>query len=102
MKKYMLHNKLQANNGNGHNLAAVLIEASKFVATVNGCSLYANSIDKENGDDIWVTEIWETKEDHDNSLQNDSVRELITLAMPYLDGRPSKGRVMDLIGGFGV
>jgi hypothetical protein len=41
MNKYLLHGKVIAKLGSRDALAEVLIEASKVVATAQGCKLYA-------------------------------------------------------------
>ncbi|MEZ4684912.1 MAG: hypothetical protein R3B47_02270 [Bacteroidia bacterium] len=38
-----------------------------------------------------MTEVWDSKEDHANSLQLPGVRELIMQAMPILDSMPTGG-----------
>lgn len=99
MKKYLLHGKLTAKQGLRKELAAILVDASKLVATANGCGLYVIGFDDNDERSVFITEIWDTKEDHDNSLKVDGVRELIMKAMPLLDGQPSKGQEIELIGG---
>lgn len=51
---------------------------------------------------IYVTEIWDSKEDHDNSLKVEGVRELIMSAMPILDEQPTKGQELEILGGTGI
>lgn len=51
---------------------------------------------------VYVIEIWDSKEAHDNSLKIPAVRELIMTAMPLLEEMPSKGLELELIGGLGV
>lgn len=51
---------------------------------------------------MWVTEVWDSKEAHDNSLQDEEVRSLISKAMPLLDGEPERGFELDVIGGVGL
>ena len=58
--------------------------------------------DVENDDAIWVTEVWKSKEDHDNSLQNEDVRELIGKAFSLMDGKPTAATVMKILGGKGL
>jgi quinol monooxygenase YgiN len=99
MKKYGLHGKLKATNGNGDELASILNQASELVSTAKGCHLYMISKDTQKGDVIWVTEVWDTKEDHDRSLHLAGVRELISKAIPLLDGQPEKGLELEVIGG---
>lgn len=100
--KYLLHGKLSARQGHGKDLAGILIEASNLIKTAKGCNLYLVSKDGSNEEDVWVTEVWDSKEDHDNSLSVPGVKELIGKAMPILDGMPSKGRELELIGGHGI
>ena len=102
MNRYGLHGKLKATAGNGGKLADILLEAAAMVATAKGCRLYAISRDDSEPDAVWITEIWDTKEDHDNSLKVPGVRELIGRAMPIIDGPLQKGQELTVIGGFGI
>lgn len=102
MNKYFLHGKLKAKVGQGDQLAGILLKASDLVSTSKGCRLYIVSKDNNDPDAVWITEVWDTKQDHDDSLKNDSVRALIMKAMPLLDGQPEKGQQLEMIGGFGA
>lgn len=102
MNKYFLHGKLTATTGNGDKLAAILLEAARLVSTAQGCHIYLVSKDQTTPDAVWVTEAWDSKEDHDNSLQVAGVRELIAQAMPLLNGRPEKGQELEILGGTGI
>lgn len=102
MKKHFLHGKLKAKEGEGAQLADVLLKAAELVSASKGCRLYIVSKDNNDPDAVWVTEVWDTKQDHDDSLKNDSVRALIVKAMPLLDGPPEKGQQLEMIGGFGA
>ena len=100
--KYGLHGKIKALAGKGDNLASILLEAANLVATAQGCRLYLVSRDSQDADAVWVTEVWDSKEDHDNSLKVEGVRELIGRAMPILDGTPEKGQELEVLGGAGL
>jgi quinol monooxygenase YgiN len=100
--KYLLHGKLTAKSGHREDLADILIQASQLVSTASGCKLYVIGKDEEDQDSVYVTEIWESKEDHDNSLKVEGVRELIMKAMPILDGQPTKGQEIEILGGAGI
>ncbi|WP_294276956.1 antibiotic biosynthesis monooxygenase family protein [uncultured Chryseobacterium sp.] len=100
--KYLLHGKLTAKAGHQKELADILIQASQLVSTAKGCTLYAVSHDQEDENAVYVTEIWDSKDDHDNSLKVEGVRELIMKAMPILDGPPTKGQELEILGGVGV
>ena len=102
MNKYGLHGKLQATTGNGEQLSRILLEASKLVSEAKGCRLYLVSQDSTTPDAVWVTEVWDNKEDHDNSLHFPGVRELIAKAMPLLAGKPEKGQELTVRGSAGL
>ena len=99
--KYLLHGKMTAKEGHRDQLAMILIEASRMVSAMKGSVLYAVSLDRDHPHSVFVTEIWDSLEDHDNSLKSDGVRELIMKAMPLLDGPPSRGQELEVIGGTG-
>jgi quinol monooxygenase YgiN len=99
---YLLHGKLNAKSGHTDELANILLEASKLISTAKGCKIYAIGKDANDLNAVYVTEIWDSKEDHDNSLNVDGVKELISKAMPILDGQPSKGQELEILGGAGV
>ncbi len=67
--KYLLHGKLTAKAGQQKELADILIQASQLVSTAKGCQLYVVSHDREDEVSVYVTEIWDSKTDHDNSLK---------------------------------
>lgn len=102
MKKYFLHGALTAREGSGDALADILIEASKLVSAAKGCRLYVIGRDGHHPDTVFITEIWDTKDDHDASLKNEAVRALIGRAMPLIAGPPQKGQELAIIGGFGI
>lgn len=99
---YQFHGNLKAIKGNADKLANILLEASKEVSLLKGCKLYVISKDITENDKIWITEIWDSKEEHDNSLKLDSVKSLIGQAMPLLDGIPSGGQELSILGGYGI
>lgn len=100
--KYLLHGKLKAKPEHRDKLAEILLEASRLVSTAKGCNLYVIGKDINDLTAVYVTEIWDSKEDHDNSLNVKGVRELIMKAMPILDEQPTKGQELEILGGAGV
>ncbi|TNE70934.1 antibiotic biosynthesis monooxygenase [bacterium] len=102
MSKLFLHGKLTAKSGQGEELADILVEASKLVSGAKGCRLYLISRDSSSLDDVWVTEVWDSSEDHMNSLQIEAVRALIGRAIPILEGKPQSGQRLELLGGHGL
>jgi len=99
---YLLHGKLTAKAGHTNELASILIEASNLVAKAKGCKLYIIGKDENDPRSVYITEIWDSKDDHDNSLNIEGVKELIMKAMPILDGQPVKGQELEILGGTGI
>lgn len=102
MKRYGLHGSLKAKEGEIEELAEILIRASELVSSAKGCRLYTIGLDDTKPNTVWITEIWDSKEDHDNSLLIPGVRELIATARPLLDGQPEKSQELLILGGFGI
>lgn len=99
MSKYARHGKLSATPGNGDTLSDILIKASELVSQAEGCHLYLVSKAASDPDTIWVTEVWNSKEDHAKSLQLPGVGGLIAQAMPILAGMPSGAQELEVLGG---
>ncbi len=102
MNKYFLHGKLTAKEGHGEQLRAILLDASALMSTATGCICYIVSKDPADDNAVWITEVWDSKADHDNSLSVPGVKELISQAMPILGGPPQKGQELVVLGGKGV
>lgn len=100
--KYGLHGKLTAKAGQEKVLAKILLEAAPLMENAQGCHLYMVSLDDANPADVWITEIWDSEEDHDNSLNLPGVRPLIGQAFPLLEGTPQKGQKLKILGGLGI
>lgn len=66
-----------------------------------GCDLYIVSVSDIDDDTIWVTEIWQTKEHHDASLQLPETQAAINKAMPMLTGEFTS-QELSVVGGLGV
>ena len=98
---YGMTGKLMAQPGKREEFLAILLQASEKVGRLPGCRMYAVTEDMANDNTIWVMEIWDDKEAHDNALKQDDVRALITQAMPLMDGQPD-GAELRIVGGHGV
>jgi len=51
-----------------------------------GCHAYVVGVAEADPDVIWVTEVWQSKQHHDDSLTLPETREAIARAMPMLTG----------------
>lgn len=101
MSKYGLVGKLQARNGKGEELAAILLAAAALMKRVAGCQIYLINQEAGNPDALWVLEVWDSLAAHDTSLDDPKVRELISRALPLLAGRPEGGISLEVLGGKG-
>lgn len=102
LRLYARHGKLQAKPGKGKELAAILLEAAAVVATTKHCRLYLVSQEEAAPDTVWITEVWDKREDHAASLQLDAVRALISRALPILADQPASSQELHVIGGSGL
>jgi quinol monooxygenase YgiN len=70
-----------------------------------GCDLYVvgtSDSDKDGDKDtIWVSEVWVSKQAHDDSLQLAEVKAAIAKTMPLLTGEFTS-QELDIAGGLGV
>ena len=99
MSRYGLFGKLQAHPGQGDALAGLLLGSGN--ANMPGCELYVINRSPEDPDAIWVYEVWESKEAHAASLQLESVRDTIQLAMPLIAGFSDRVELLP-VGGQGL
>lgn len=99
---YARHGKIRALEGKGQELAAILLEAAALVSTAKGCRLYMVSREEAHPEDIWVTEVWESRDDHARSLQMEEVKALISRARPLLGSEPPSSQELQVLGGSGL
>jgi quinol monooxygenase YgiN len=101
MNKYALIAKFKAHSGKRDELVSILMHASKLVSNAKGCHQYIIYKDSKDESSIYVSEIWDSKEDHDNSLKIEGCMELISKAIPLIDGKP-ESTGLEVIGGKGL
>ncbi len=101
MNKYAFYGKFKLQKGKREEFIIILLQAAKLVSPAKGCHHYIVYKDVKDEDVVFVSEIWDTKEDHDNSLKIEGCRELILRAMPLVDGTP-EGTSLEVIGGKGI
>ncbi len=96
---YVLQGRLHAISGKGGQLTTLLQRAAKILKNVKGCKLYLISRVPLEFDTIFVTEVWDSKFDHDQSLSQPELREIIEQAMPLLKGSPELNVELEYLGG---
>ena len=97
---YGLFGKFIATEGKRDELASILIEASELLKKNAGCIHYVVG-KTEDQNDVWVSEVWTSKDAHDSSLEPDDIRNLITNARPLIKEIPV-GTEYEVIGGIGL
>jgi len=101
MNKYGFYGKFKAQKGKRDELVSILLQAATLGSTAKGCRQYIICKDLKDEDGVFVSEIWDSKEDHDDSLKMEGCSQLISKATPLIDGRP-EGVSLEIIGGKGV
>ena len=97
---YGLFGKFIAVEGERDNLASILLEASDLLRENADCVHYVVG-KSENENDVWISEVWNSKEAHDDSLNPENIRNLIMSARPLIKGMP-EGTEYDVLGGKGL
>lgn len=80
---YGLIGQMLAQPGKREELAAILTEAT---GEMPGCRSYVIALDATNADALWITEVWDTKEQHAGSLKLPAVQAAIGKARPLIAG----------------
>ncbi len=95
---YGLIGKMLATPGQRDTLIQYLLEGTKEMP---GCLNYIVSKDALEENAIWITEVWDTKEHHDASLQLPAIKATIAKARPLIAGF-EKGTATIPVGGQGL
>jgi quinol monooxygenase YgiN len=86
--------------GSRDEVVSVLLGAADGLREA-GCDLYIVGRSDDDDVTIWVTEVWQTKEHHDASLELPEARAAIGKAMPMLTGEFTK-QELSVAGGLGL
>jgi quinol monooxygenase YgiN len=82
-KMYGLIGKMLAQPGKRDELVGYLMSGS---GEMPGCLSYIVATDATNPDAIWITEVWDSQENHAGSLKLASVQATIAKARPLIAG----------------
>ena len=80
---YGLIGKMRATPGQRDALIAILLEGT---TAMPGCLAYIIAKDKQDADAIWITEAWDSQDNHKASLPLPSVQAAIKQARPLIAG----------------
>lgn len=95
---YGMIGQMQATEGDRDKLIAILLNGTKDMP---GCKLYAISADTADETSIWITEVWESEEAHQASLQLPNVQAAIAEGRPMIAGFGAR-HIVTPIGGVGI
>ncbi|WP_395005661.1 putative quinol monooxygenase [Undibacterium sp.] len=80
---YGLIGKMKCTPGQRDYLISILLEG---ISGMPDCLSYVVSKDPTDADAVWITEVWESKKAHQDSLSLASVQAAITKARPIIAG----------------
>lgn len=95
---YGMIGRIKAQPGKRAELAAILVEGT---VTMPGCFSYIVADDMADPDTLVVTEAWESKQSHDDSLKMPSVQATIAKGRPLIAGFEKIAETVPL-GGVGL
>ena len=85
--------KIEAKPDKGRELAEVLAAGSREMP---GNQAYIVALDQENHDLVWITEVWDSPESHQASLQLESVQAAIAKGRPLIKDFTSRTEVIPI------
>lgn len=95
---YGLIGKITAKSGHRDELIDILLEGSNDMP---GCLSYIVSEDSNDSDAIWITEVWDSEEQHKASMSLPSVQEAMAKGKPLIAGFDKQVETMP-VGGHGL
>jgi quinol monooxygenase YgiN len=101
-RKLLLHGRFGAKPGKRDALAANLLRAGAAMESLAACRLYVVSTADSDPDGVWVTEIWDSAEDHAGSLKLAATQQLIAETMPLIATTPDRPVKLSALGGKGL
>ena len=90
---YGLIGQMIAAPGRRAELAAILMEGTQAMP---GCRSYVVAEDLANSDALWITEVWDSQEDHAASLKLPGVQAAIAKGRPLIAGFGSRTETQPL------
>lgn len=94
---YGLIGKIKIKTGQRDALARILLQATR---SMPGCISYVIAADPNDGDALWITEVWDSAESHKASLKLPAVQAALQLGRPLIAGFGERFETQP-IGGYG-
>ncbi len=101
MEPFGIYTKFQTAPECREELVAILLRAAEAVSGADGCRLFIVNRDSADDSATWVTELWDSREQHQASLELPGSTALIEKALPLLAARPEQIQLVP-VGGTGV
>ena len=99
---YALLNRLTAKPDHRQQVVDILLESGKLLFSDNpACHMYMVSEAADDPKVIWVTDVWTSKESHEEALKAPELRSYVEKAMPLLEGAPEQIEIRP-VGGKGL
>lgn len=76
MEGYAVYSGIVAKDGKGHLIKEYFLEIAKEMESIDGCRTYIVGEDTKKAEAIYVFEVWDSKESHDESLKMPIYQEL--------------------------
>ena len=83
--KFGMVNKLVAKPGRRDAVVEILLSGANTQGGMRGCEIYIVHTSTTDPNEIWVTEVWSSKEDHEASLKNAEIRAIIEKGRPMIE-----------------
>jgi quinol monooxygenase YgiN len=99
---YALLNKLTAKPEQRQQVVDLLLESGRLLFPDNpSCHMYLVSEATDDPNVIWVTDLWTSKESHEQALKAPELRPYVEKTMPLLEGMPEQIEIRP-VGGKGL
>ncbi len=95
---YGLIGKMLATEGSREQLLDIMLSG---MGSMPGCLSYVIARDPTDPDALWITEVWDSQEFHQASLQLPNVQETISKARPLIAGFGERYET-EPVGGHGI
>jgi quinol monooxygenase YgiN len=82
--RYGMLNRITTKPAQRDTVVEILLSGARMQGAMSGCELYVVHTSPKDPNQIWVTEVWRSKEDHEASLENAEVRALIEKGRPLI------------------
>ena len=90
---HILQGRLAAHKGKRDELIAQLLLSAELMKSIDACRMYIVSTSALDVEAVYVTELWDSVEDHQASLSREDVHALVLATRPLINGAPSGARL---------